>query len=362
MSGDYDYKVSSTADLVGMIPTLLGYEPEDHQVVVTITYDRYLGLTAGTHWDVAGDTEHTASMLAQQIYDSASLDPRYDPDTTRCMVGGYGPAGQERALLLSDAMRRHMEVRTTYAVDAGQLQVLLDGGAWSTPEPLDNAGATWLITEGRLAPRSRDDQLARFEPHPTPTFGPLPATEATKLDRMAPSARVAVAEMLVDRLGQPAGPRDPAQMATLAHIVLSHPVVRDCVLMHATQSDQGTEVILDLYRGAPPEQRSRLAAAAAFTHYFGPDSGTTSTKAILAHAEGTLGELMRAAVGIPPNLIRGSLFPEAAATQLQEADLAHRRQAAFPRSGTVTPGPNRDDEPTRSTRSEPGRPHDGLDW
>src|SRR5699024_2342736 len=115
------------------------------------------------------------------------------------------------------------------------------------------------IAAGVPAPAaSREDLLLRFQPHPD-TYPPVPESVANTIAITLPSARQAQARAMLEDATRPKAEPRPEDLSRLAHLALSHKLVRDSLLAEAGRSRAKTHLLVDLYRAAPEDYRPGLA-------------------------------------------------------------------------------------------------------
>lgn len=352
-----DRLVAHGADVLGLIPGLLGYQPgSDHAVVIGIRHDGMLHATAGITWIAPiGDGHAFADNMAAQLGTGWCS----EPDLTTTVVG-YGHHAQERAMLLGDALEdRDLPVVALYAIRGGRYQVMDDDGRWTTPQPVPDTGEALCAFAGLNPAASRDAMLTRYDPHPEPTWT-LPGW--TGLAAQPPSQRADRAHTLIADLAAARGTRDPAKLAELAALTLSSVAVRDAVLQYGAVDADHSQVLVDMYRGAPESCRGDLAVLAATTELLGTGN-TPASQHILSHADpqgrnAELGRLIQLAIttNFDPRRLR---LPEIALTEalgIADQQWEHDRRHAALRDATNQPATEMSQEQAHQSPSRPGVP------
>lgn len=159
---------------------------------------------------------------------------------------------------------------------------------------------------------SRDQLLARYQPLPQPTWA------ATSLDRIANLAqsfdqRTHTVVELVTAAAQPGAIRNLDQLASIGRAIGTDLEVRDSVLIAAAAISGAGDLLVDVYRGAPPQYRSATAAVAAWVAYI-QHGNRPVTEQILTHVDpdsshANLAALLDRALdaSIPPDVLRDKI-------------------------------------------------------
>ncbi|PYF96342.1 protein of unknown function [Georgenia satyanarayanai] len=356
MSEQRDALIARQAAVVaGAIPYRLEYQPSDDQVAIATITDGHLGPVAAVSWDsdVINDAMHARWMAGRisHAFAGAKVD--------HFIPVGYGPHAHERAVLLCGAFAEYGNAHLGIVVDreANTARVIdpILGPADTTYELVPPAE---YIASGVPAPEaSREDLLLRYQPHPAPTYPPAPDRVANTIATTLPSARRVQARALLEDLTRPKVEHRPEDLSRLAHLALSHKLVRDSLLTDAGRSHAKTHLLVDLYRGAPEDYRSGLATLAAASLYLNGNS--VGTEEVLNHADrfgdhSRLTELVETghALGVRPPAVDELAGDLAAAAE--RADTAFKREqtsglhgASFPAQPTTDPGKRRGNDPGR---------------
>lgn len=340
----------SLNDLVGAIPSLLGYHPARHELAVAFLAQDHLRHLMVTDWPVDGDTSPHSLFRRAEALDTVqealtrTLGAGHD---LGIVVVGYDRNTQDHVLsvrtdidhlVLDYQLTNGGHVRTVAALvgrdDDTPTYSQYDprAGAFSTPQPLSERLLTHLSLDGVAAAIDRASMIAQHEPLSTPTWESVTPTQAHDLDKTAPSERARRALAILHDIARPRADLAALPQAEAAHLLLSHPVVRDVVITRALSERSHYQGLIQLYRGAPPDQLPDLAAVAAAASLY--TGGGAATDAILAHAatdgpHASLAEKTRAISALrqpAPELPSPDVMEQA----LTREDLLHTVQRSFP--------------------------------
>ncbi|MEE6289309.1 DUF4192 family protein [Georgenia sp. MJ173] len=339
--------------IAGAIPYQLEYQPRDDQVAIATIADGQLGPVAAVSWDSdvtdgAGHARWMAGRISGPFAAAGVND--FIPVT-------YGPHAHERAVLLCGAFAEYGNAHIGIAVDreANTARVIdpILGPADATYELVPPAD--YIVAGGAAPAASREDLLLRYQPHPEPAYPQVTGGVADTIATTLPSVRQAQARALLEDLTRPKAERRPEDLSRLAHLALSHKLVRDSLLADTGRDRAKTHLLVDLYRAAPAAYRPGLATLAAASLYVNGNS--VGTEQVLTHADrsGTHARLtelveMGHALRLPPPAVDDLAGDLAAAAE--GADTAFRREqtsglhgASFPGTPTTGPGKHQGERP-----------------
>lgn len=331
------------SDYLASLPHQVGYQlDERHVAAAALSGQGRPGPLAAIEWDTSVIPDRA---LAEDVAASLARVTR-ESQHDQFLIVGYGPAGAERARLLSDALLATADLPEPLRVhvDQGTWRMQLPGSSeWSAAQPLPDVDAAAVLDGTPLPAASREDLAHRFDPLPGPLYGDVSRRDATLFADSAPSFRADVAVRSLHYLATPGHSDDLDRMTTLAHLTAAGPaVVRDAVLVAAAADAARTDALVRTYRAAPTQHRAALATTAAAAVYLSGGQ-SPAVEAILRHADrdgpnASLTRLVEAAKhqGVNPHELRHAIGNSVTA-QLDEADARWQqsrstavRSASFP--------------------------------
>ncbi|MGO1568544.1 MAG: hypothetical protein ACTHXC_10985 [Brachybacterium sp.] len=346
-------------EYLGSVPWMLGYQPDDGQVVVLVQSERGNMLAS-----MDAQTAHVFDRAA-----AADLISRADqglaPGPKQIVVAGFGASGPASLGPVSDALRALSTDQSV--VDAhvtAERYTLRDhAGVWSEPAALPAPDISLLVS-GRAPAPSRQARAETFAPLPQPLFQPADAATRAQLARLAPTDRVLRGREVLERMAQPGAPRTATDLAVFAEVVADDVLaVRDHLIVSSARRPEHLDVLVRTYRGAPPELRDRVGAAAAAALLLSGNS-TLESRTVLDHLNerNSLAELVAQVAEHPGTNPRDLLerIESTAGSSLRAADDRHAQaQSAKLRGYTAAPGDRgttAGQDKTRRTGGEPGGP------
>lgn len=307
---------------IATIPYSLGYEPSESNILaIPLADDGTVKEIAVLKWNDDPDIAFRLSDTLAHAYRGVCVE--------RYVLIGYGPEGGIRAQRLDNLLvtSHNADASVLIHVENGIMSVKMpEDRNWSARTALPDVAAEHAIA-GRVTPAaSLVEMTHRYEPLQRPLFAELSADAAHTLDRLSPALRAEVALRALDQLAEPHGD-DVGKMATLAHLVATaEPVVRDTILVDATQTEARAEVLGSTFRAAPSRLRAAIAPVAAGAMYMTGYPQQAVAK-VLTYADpngpnARLGELLRLSIraGIPPATMRGGLPAAEVRSALDTAD------------------------------------------
>lgn len=244
-------RVGSTAELLPISESQVGYLPQPGDVLITVLTERNsVKVTANIPALSNADVGEQHSIV-QQI---RSVLDRED----QLIIFGYGPTGDTGAHHIASVLSPQ-PVTAIHQVMEGRIRELHTGenGPWHSvpPTPLEYT----MHTDQQMFP-SRAALIEAHRPHPQPGFTAFTDEEKRQVDAStSPSQQVA---MVLKILNEPRNtPLSPVQAAMTAHVV-SNPITRDALFIHP-HTTTFAHNLLQVYRASPPEHAEALGATTA---------------------------------------------------------------------------------------------------
>jgi hypothetical protein len=244
-------RIRSAGDLLGAVPYLLGFHPENSFVALLIDTGRRV--QAGARADLDVPIDELARSLRQA----------WGPQTAAIVVAGYGPVPDpERLNALIRGLRRDVVVAGGFWVTATAYRCVWDGcdcparGGVAFDARATVSAAT-LTAQGQIAVASRTELLSQLAPDPA-----AQACVRTVLDqRDGPDPLFTLDDALgLARRGQRLS---DGQVAALL-VALRDPQVRDQAWQATDDLQWQRQLWFDLTRRAPDACVSVVAALAAW--------------------------------------------------------------------------------------------------
>jgi len=272
--------LADLGELAQAVPHQMGYQPGLDQFAVVALSGRVVVGAAAATW--TGSTNHEVTLdLVNDVKTITRTFGRRDPD--RFVVFGYGPDGAARARTVASELHGQTDVLTSaVAVEAGRAQVFDPySGAWRQVDlrPAVEAG---LAQAAPPAARSRDALVEQVAPYAAPRWSAPPVGEQLRIEQSLPSARAVEAVGLVAAIESVDPQTLREAQSRLGHLMNSHTIVRDMVLMAASSRPEVAGAFVDWYLGAPDEYRD-VAATTAGVLTFLEDRATAPALDILGH-------------------------------------------------------------------------------
>lgn len=312
---DLQVALQAMGDLLAAVPYRLGYRLEDSGQLVlqhsAADRRRLVVLDWQTDRSVADASREAARTVA-------ALAGRFQPDAI--LILGYGPEAAERVYALRE------EVRTASEVSLAAVQV--DQGQWRAFGV--NVTGPWhrmpevpvsVLLEGYPPPAASLGEHQRlYDPLPQPSYGALPENSRDLIDAAPPDIKAELATRALHRITQRSP--HPLDLAALTH-ALATPAVNHNIVADAYQDRACTSALVDAYRGAPPEQRPAVAAAAATALWL--RGQIQEARQVLTHLPD--GNYFAATRRHLSSLIRQGASPSSLAPDFQAAAASHMQHA-----------------------------------
>jgi len=257
---------SRLASYVAQLPYAIGHQLGDQHVVVGAYGAQMKPLANLTiDWnDGPGDDHATAQDNTEYL--AMALRKHH---VAGLIVTAYGPHGPARSHATADSLEEAFGVRPLQVhVHDGHARVRNNTtGHWGKATPVTGFVARAALNGQPTPASSRIELLESVTPLPTPLFGRLDTSTATKLRGSSPLLQVEIAQRALDNLATNRVD-DLGQMTLLAHLITTETLARDTVLVHAISDhddlmDARTSALVRTFRAAPPDQRPQLATVAA---------------------------------------------------------------------------------------------------
>ncbi|GIM98039.1 DUF4192 domain-containing protein [Paractinoplanes toevensis] len=239
------------ADLLGAVPYLLGFRPENSFVALLLDAD-HLALAAGR-----ADLVHPTDELARRLREA------FDPETAGVVLLGYGPIPEaDRLTTLIRAVRRDIAVIGGLWVADGEYRCVWDGCACPARQGVAfdaraTVSAAWLTARGLVAAGSREELLAELAPDPV---------AQARIQDLLDAGHHVDAQAAVDdalRRGEQGERLSDAQAAALV-VALRRPEFREQVWRATDDLPWQRQLWFDLTRRVPDAHVSVVAALAAW--------------------------------------------------------------------------------------------------
>jgi hypothetical protein len=323
--------VRGAADLLALVPYLLGFHPADSLVTIAIRDHRVLCVGYGDlpAPDTPADQVHaTATQLAAML-------AQHEASTV--VVVGYGPAALVDPVIpaVRQAFAAHqVAVHDALRVDAARYYSYLCTDpdccpADGTPvDPARSAVTRYATRAGLVALPDRAALRARVAPVDDHHATAMQRATEHALRRLLRMAADPTDQAPPDQLVRRAG-RDAVHQALHQHehdgrltddeaawlcLLLAYPAVRDYALARTDLRDAHLQLWTDLTRRAQPDlvpAPASLAAFAAWRRGEGPLAREALNRALSADPADRLAQLLSSAlqVGLPPSTFDERLTP-----------------------------------------------------
>ncbi|MFF5085437.1 DUF4192 domain-containing protein [Actinoplanes sp. NPDC000266] len=249
-TNEFRCSIRSPEDLLGAVPYVLGFHPEDSFVVLLL--DAQGGLYAGARADLDTPIGELAAGLRKQC----------GPGTHAVMVLGYGHVPDpERLNELIRALRRDVVVADGWWVTADEYYCVTDGCDCSARhgvrfEPRATVSAATLTAQGNVALASRGELLAELVPDPA-------AQQRVQALLEHQDTRIVFTLDDALRLAEKGQRLTDAQVAALV-IALRTPQVREQAWRATNDQPWQRQLWFDLTRRVPDAHVAAVATLAAW--------------------------------------------------------------------------------------------------
>ena len=266
-------RMKTPADVVAMVPWVVGYEP-GHNDVVLFTLDRDQDSSAATGPTIMLPCDEIGAELEEAARDTAHRIVGEFQGKPLVFAIGYGENGDLLANRVAEAFEDALTIDNDtipLQYDGSHVHMVGPEGRALDCGPLPDISAEMTALDKPMPSASRTMKDREWHPDPVPSYSALPEPIAQRLESIPPTERAEEAVRLARVLSEGDSPNPQTDQGRLAGLINSSTDhwVSDRLMMEACTAPTPAmaDTLRQLYVQAPPEYQQSIAGLAAVTHY-----------------------------------------------------------------------------------------------